>query len=168
VLERIYEAEFEFVWNTLRRFGAVRSELEDLTHDVFIAAFPKGGAFDPSRAVRPWLCGVAFRILSDHRKKARSTREVLDEAPDTSDSALGPEESVSAQQDRRMLDQAMAALDADKRAVFVMHEINELKMPEVAEALEIPLNTAYSRLRLARGQMMETLNRLAAPRGAPL
>ena len=44
----------------------------------------------------------------------------------------------------------LAELDEPKREVFSLVELEELTVPEVADALEIPLNTAYSRLRMAR------------------
>ena len=49
-----------------------------------------------------------------------------------------------------LLYQVLGTLDEDKRNVFVLHELEQLGIPEVAEALGINLNTAYSRLRAAR------------------
>jgi RNA polymerase sigma-70 factor (ECF subfamily) len=67
---------------------------------------------------------------------------------------------VAAQQQRQLLARALAALDLDKRAVLVMHDVDGHPMPEIAEALSIPLNTAYSRLRLAREQFAIAVRRM--------
>ena len=50
-------------------------------------------------------------------------------------------------------------LDEAKREVFAMAELDELTVPEIAEILEIPLNTAYSRLRAARQAFEAALSR---------
>jgi RNA polymerase sigma-70 factor (ECF subfamily) len=52
--------------------------------------------------------------------------------------------------DLELLESVLAELDEPKREVFVMVEVLEMTVPEVGQALEIPLNTAYSRLRMAR------------------
>jgi RNA polymerase sigma-70 factor (ECF subfamily) len=64
-----------------------------------------------------------------------------------------------------VLSAALAQLGLDQRAVFVMHEMEGWSMPEVAGALSIPLNTGYSRLRLAREQVKEAVTRLRAQGG---
>jgi RNA polymerase sigma-70 factor (ECF subfamily) len=60
---------------------------------------------------------------------------------------------------RRLVDAALDDLSDDQRSVFVLHAIDEVAMPEVAEALEIPLNTAYSRYRLAKESFTKSLRR---------
>jgi RNA polymerase sigma-70 factor (ECF subfamily) len=55
---------------------------------------------------------------------------------------------------------ALEAMEIDRRAVFLMHEVDGFSIPEVAEALAVPLNTAYSRLRLARDEFRERVRRL--------
>jgi RNA polymerase sigma-70 factor (ECF subfamily) len=62
---------------------------------------------------------------------------------------------------------ALDTLDLDRRAVFVLHELDELSMPEIAAALSIPLNTAYSRLRLARADLAAWLERCQSGRRPP-
>jgi RNA polymerase sigma-70 factor (ECF subfamily) len=57
------------------------------------------------------------------------------------------------------LDQALATIDVARRAVLVLHEIEEMTAPEIGRILSIPLNTVYSRLRVARGELEEALAR---------
>src|SRR5689334_8515619 len=71
----IFEAEFAYIFNTLRRLGVREPDLEDVTHDVFITVNRLLSEFDPSRPLRPWLFGFAFRVASDYRRLARHIRE---------------------------------------------------------------------------------------------
>ena len=57
------------------------------------------------------------------------------------------------------LDAALSMLDLDRRAVLVLHEIEEMTAPEIAQVLNIPLNTVYSRLRVAREKLEGALAR---------
>jgi RNA polymerase sigma-70 factor (ECF subfamily) len=61
--------------------------------------------------------------------------------------------------DLELLESVLAELDEPKREVFLMVEILEMTVPEVVQGLDIPLNTAYSRLRLARQDFEEALAR---------
>ncbi len=159
---RIYEQEFEYVWSSLRRLGVASKDLEDVVHDVFVTVHRSLDSYDPARPLRPWLFGVAFRISSDFRRKAHHHREVADEGHDVEDGKPSALEQVSAREDRTLVLSALAQLGPDRRAVFILHEVNEETVPAIAEALEIPLNTAYSRLRLARQDFATAVRRLKA------
>lgn len=86
-LRDVYDAHAAYVWNTLRRLGAHPADLEDLTHDVFVQVQRHLHEFDSARPVKPWLFGFAFRILSQHRRRARrhpetpGDRDYVDPAP---------------------------------------------------------------------------------------
>ena len=152
-LAEIYEAEFDYVWHSLRRLGVRPADLEDLAHEVFVTAWKAFATYDAARPLRPWLFGVAFRVSSDFKRRAHHQREQLGEtgdAPDTPDPGASPEEALGKARDRKLVLDALEALEPNRRAVFVMHELNGFGMPEIARELEAPLNTCYSRLRLAR------------------
>jgi RNA polymerase sigma-70 factor (ECF subfamily) len=150
----VFEAEFSYVSHTLRRLGVREADLEDVAHDVFITVHRLLPQYDPMRPIRPWLFGVAFRVASDYRRLARHTREIPEPpAGEPVDGALLADEQLAAEQARRLVIEALGELDLDRRAVLVMHDIDGHAMPEIAQALSIPLNTAYSRLRLARVEL---------------
>jgi RNA polymerase sigma-70 factor (ECF subfamily) len=157
----LFEAEFGYVARTLRYLGVRGSEIEDVTHDVFLHVYRHLAEFDPTRPVKPWLFGFAYRIARDFRALARHHRESAWEPQELRDSApLADELLVQSQ----ALVQALKALDSlepEERAVFIAHELDELPMPDVAEALAIPLNTAYSRLRRARSKFEAAARRMA-------
>ena len=85
---------------------------------------------------------------------------------DASSDAASPDEAIDKAKGRQLVLEALESLDLDRRAVFILHEIDGQPIPEVALALGTPLNTAYSRLRLGRKEFAEAIQRLQARRGA--
>ncbi|MBX7114934.1 MAG: sigma-70 family RNA polymerase sigma factor [Myxococcaceae bacterium] len=158
--KRIYEAELDYVWNSLRRLGVASAHLEDLTHDVFSVAWKKLAHYDAARPIRPWLFGIAMRLASDFRQLAWQSREVGADDVDAEDSAPTSDEWVARRQAQAMVKKALATMPMERRAVFVMHELDGIAIPEVAQVLDVPLNTAYSRLRLARRDFAEAVEQL--------
>jgi RNA polymerase sigma-70 factor (ECF subfamily) len=159
--------ELPYVWHSLRRLGIRPSDLEDLTQEVFLRAFRSFADYDRARPLRPWLFSIAYRLAADHRSLARHRYEVgADPATETADPMPGPEENLEAKRARDLTARALEAIALDRRAVFVLHELNGHSVPELAEALDVPLNTAYSRLRLARAEFAKEVRRLMeAPQG---
>lgn len=151
--------EFVYVWHTLRRLGTSYPDLPDLTHDVFIIAWRKRADYDPERALRPWLFGIAFRVCARHRRRrwllrlAGLEREPADPAP-------SPAEQLEELQQRAQLQRALAGVSVKLRPVLLMHDLDEQSMPGIAAALELPVKTAYSRLRLGREQLLRALRKL--------
>lgn len=162
--DRLYEAEFDYVWSTLRRLGVAAAHLEDVAHEVFITAWKRLADYDTSRPLRPWLFGIAYRVASDFRDKAWQRREVADAEPDGLDENPAPDAQLESKQAKAFVLKALEAIPLDRRAVFIMHELEGETIPAVATALDVPLNTAYSRLRLARRDFTDAVHRL---RGSP-
>jgi RNA polymerase sigma-70 factor (ECF subfamily) len=164
-LKHIYKEHFSYVWHSLRRLGILEKDLEDLSHDVFIA-FYKNGSFDRSRAIKPWLFGICFRVASDHRRRAYVRLEVApkDEAA-WAGQAPPADELYDEQARRRLVQNALETLDMDQRSVFIMHDIDGYSMPEIQAVLDVPLNTLYSRLRLARNHFANAVKKLKAGGG---
>jgi RNA polymerase sigma-70 factor (ECF subfamily) len=160
-LAAIYDAEFEGVWRYLRRLGVREADVEDVVHDVFVVAHRRIDSYDPQRPLRPWLLGIAFRVAAERRRSEH--REVMDADPglETADAGPWPDQVLETHEARRRVQKALDGLGLAQRAVFVMHDLESLSAPEIAQALDVPLNTVYSRLRLARAKVAESL------RGAP-
>jgi RNA polymerase sigma-70 factor, ECF subfamily len=158
----LYKQEFAYVWRTLRRLGVRERDLPDLAHDFFIVVYRHLAEYDRSRPVRPWLFGIAFRIVSDYRRSARFVRETLGDAPDVVDRAPPVDEQIADNQARELVMRVLEELDLDRRAVLVMHDLDGQPVPEIALALTIPVATAYSRLRLARNDVAAAIKRFRA------
>ena len=163
----IFDAESSYVWNTLKRLGVQERDVEDLTHEVFITVHRRLADYDPSRPLRPWLFGISLRVAMRYRELARHRREVMSTDLEAVDQAPRADELLDRKRAQDLVLQALEALDLERRAVFVMHEIDGEGIPEVAEALGIPLNTAYSRLRRARELFAASVKRLQLRRGMP-
>jgi RNA polymerase sigma-70 factor (ECF subfamily) len=160
-LRDLYESEVNYVACSLRRLGARASELDDLTQEVFVRMLQHIERFDPSRPIRPWLFGIAFRVISETRRGQWRIRAVEEhEFDDPPDPAATPEQAAEGAQARAFVLRALEELSPERRAVFVMYELNGHAMSEVAETLGTPLFTAYSRLRVARAQFAVAVRRL--------
>lgn len=151
--EVVFRRELAFVCNLLLRLGVREADVEDAAHDVFVTFHRRLADYDPSRPVRAWLAGIAVRVASDHRRRAHHRREVHAVAIDPVDPRPTAEDEVEAIKTRELVLDALEDVREERRPILVLHDIEGIAAPEIAEALGIPLNTVYSRLRLARADM---------------
>ncbi|MBK7858550.1 MAG: sigma-70 family RNA polymerase sigma factor [Archangiaceae bacterium] len=167
-LTSLYRSEFSYVWTVLFRLGARGAEREDLAQEVFAAAFKQWGGYDRRRDVKPWLFGISYRLVRDHRRKHQHRFEdAVADAPAAS-AAPDAEQLLARREGLDLAARGLESLELDQRAVFVMHDLDEHPMPVIAEELGIGVNTAYSRLRLARKAFNAFVARLHAAReGSP-
>ncbi|MDP3278222.1 MAG: RNA polymerase sigma factor [Deltaproteobacteria bacterium] len=149
----VFEAHFAFVWRSLRRLGVRESDVDDAAQEVFVIVYRKRDEFEGRARLTTWLYGICFRVASDYQRRAHVRREVVtDEVPEASAEGLVPdgELAVEMRQARTLLDEALDTLDVDKRAVFVLYELDELPVDEIAARVSVPAATVYSRLKAAR------------------
>lgn len=164
----LFDAEFSYVWNTLRRLGVSDADVLDQTQEVFLVVHGLLPDYDASRPVRPWLFAIAYRVACRYRSLARHRREVHVDAPyEPLDPAPLADQKMEADEARALMLEVIQAIELPRRAVFIMAELEEQPMAEIASALQIPVNTAYSRLRLAREDFEAAATRLLARRSHP-
>lgn len=159
--QALFREHVRYVWKSLRRLGVPAEDCEDLTQEVFVAVHRHFLERDPSRPVRPWLFGFAFRVALGHKRRKRTSSEVPTDAATLDrerDSSRDIGKQMNARDAHRLVAAALAKLPEEQRAVFVLHELDEESAPEIAHALGIPLNTVYSRLRLARERFRAALS----------
>jgi RNA polymerase sigma-70 factor (ECF subfamily) len=164
-LGAIFDEHFDYVWATLRRLGVRDADREDLVHDVFMKVHARLADYDASRPIRPWLFGFAYRVAADYLRLARHRLEVLGDHADPPTPGVPADVGLEILDERDLVLSALHTLDLERRAILVMHDIDEVPVPQIAHLLDIPLNTAYSRLRLAREQMAGAVTRLRVARG---
>ena len=152
-----YQQEITYVFHALRWLGARPQEIEDLAQEVFIALRRSWPHYDSSRPLRPYLFGVAFRVVSMQRRKRK--HDVTFASLEIRDGGPGPDEMLQAKQARAMVLRALERIPLRRRAVLVMHDLEDVPMVQVATALSIPLFTAYSRLRKARTELEAAIRR---------
>jgi RNA polymerase sigma-70 factor (ECF subfamily) len=153
-----FQRELDYVFRTLRRLGASPSEVEDLAQEVFLALRRSWPEYDRDRPLRPYLFGIAFRIASAHQRKR--SREVAFGVVELSDGGPGPEDALQTKQARAMVLAALERIPLPRRAVLVMHDLDDVSVGDIAKVLAIPLFTAYSRLRKARKEFEVAIRRL--------
>ncbi len=163
----LYRAHAPFVARFLLRLGAAGDDVADLVQDVFLVAHRRGG-FVPGRA-KPttWLAEISFRVLSDRRRKAKrrledANAEAVELAPATSGS-VSPGQRAEARQALGRVQKALEVLSIEKRAVFVLYELEGHACDAIAAALDIPVGTVYSRLHSARREFAKAHAALDAP-----
>lgn len=157
-----YDAQVSWVWNLARRMGVESRDVADVVQEVFLVVHRQGGKYDPTRPLRPWLFAICFHVADRHKRRAHRRHERLgSEAFDNVRLGIDPEhayvESMDQRKRREALLQALDTLDAEKRVVFVAHDLEGMSMPDIAALVNAPLNTLYSRLRLARERITQSL-----------
>lgn len=150
--EALYRAHADFVARFLLRLGAPSQDVPDLLQDVFLVAHRRGGFVVDRAKPTTWLAEIAFRVLSDRRKK--QNRKLEDADADTVALAVSgrasPNDRAEARQALGRVQQALETLTPEKRVVFVLYELEGEACDAIARGLGIPVGTVYSRLHAAR------------------
>lgn len=157
-LRSVVEAHFDTLWRFLRRLGVAEADVDDAVQEVILVLTRKLDGIEVGRE-RSFVMSTAFRVASDARRRVRRRREVDAELlVDLPSSAADPEAFAQKQQMRALFAQALEQLGLDLRAVFVLYELEDFTMAEIAQTLQLPPGTVASRLRRAR----EAFEKLAA------
>lgn len=158
--DQVYAEGFAFVFRVLRSLGVHSHRLEDAAQDVFTVVHRKLGEFDGRSSIRTWLFGIARRVASDYRRSERRKWFGLVALPaELECQRASPHASLEAQRAADFVDDFLKSLSTEKREVFALAFMEEMPAAEVAQALGIPLNTAYSRIRTVRAQLKRALER---------
>jgi RNA polymerase sigma-70 factor (ECF subfamily) len=157
--QEVFEQHAVFVWRTVRRFGVAEADLQDAAQEVFLVVLRRLVDFDTRAALRPWLYGICMRVAAEYRRRATARREIaVDELPEPP-VAPGQDAGVRQRELHQRLTSALAGLDPKQSEVFVLFELEELTLAEIAEAVGCPLQTAYSRLQVARRHVQQAFAR---------
>jgi RNA polymerase sigma-70 factor (ECF subfamily) len=144
--EEVYSAHVRFVWRIVRMLGVPDSAIEDAVQDVFVVVHRRLPEFEPRAEITTWLYAITRRVALAHCRKGGRTEPLEDEPVGRADTFA----AVSHAQASSTVTAILDTMDETKRLVFMLVELEQLSVPEVAQMLEINLNTTYSRLRLAR------------------
>ncbi len=151
-LRQVVSEHFEVLWRFLRRLGIPDGDIDDAVQEVVLVLARKLDRVEVG-SERSFVLSTAFRVASTFRRAAKRRREVDDggleelEAPE-----LNPEALAEKQRLRAVLQRVLNELPMELRAVFVLYELEEFTMAEIAATLELPPGTVASRLRRAREQ----------------
>lgn len=148
----LYFQNVAFVWRSLRRLGVREADAPDLCQEVFCVVHDKLQEFD-GRSPKGWLFVICTRVAAKFRRRASARREQMtDELPEI---AVAPEQrdELERRAARELLQSVLEQADEKQRAVFILYELEELTMAEVARIVDCPLQTAYSRLHAVRRRL---------------
>ncbi len=164
-LRRMVDAHYDAVWRTVRFLGVPDASAEDVAQQVFCVATRRLDTI-PEGAELRFVLGTAWRVASEYRRAARRRPVAADADVDALEASLpSPEQLVDQKQARAVLRTVLDAMPVDLRTVFVLYEIEELSLPEIASATGLPLGTATSRLRRAREEFQGIVRRRSAAEG---
>jgi RNA polymerase sigma-70 factor (ECF subfamily) len=156
-----YREHFAFVWRMLRRLGVPTQNLDDSAQDVFVIVHRRLPDFDPAASVRAWLFGIARRVAQQQRRKLGTLLRTADELVEHEHSAtqLDPQQAAMRAEAASLVHRCLASLDEEKRWVLILSDLEAMSGPEIAQALDLNLNTTYARLRAARKQFVANVRR---------
>lgn len=159
--EDVYQQHFDLVWRSVRRLGVPDSQVDDAVQDVFLAVHRRLAGFEGRAALTTWLLQFVVRVASTHRRSVRRSTAAVEKASVSlpAPPSSCPQERTEAGEGTTLLYRLLGELSDDRRAVFVLAELEELSMPDIAQALGLNLNTAYSRLRAARADFEAAVQR---------
>jgi RNA polymerase sigma-70 factor (ECF subfamily) len=161
----VYAEHADFVRVSLARLGVGTPDIKDLLQEVFVIVHRRLSTFDGTSSMPAWLFGICKRVAAAHRRRAYVRREtaVLDVPESTlKDPRLDPEQVMAARQAGEVVEAILREIDVDKRAVFVMFELDELPCDVIAASLGVPVGTVHSRLHAARKAFQRALLRSEA------
>ncbi len=162
-LRALRREHFEFIWRSVRRLGVPEADADDAVQQVFIVAARKLSLITAG-SERAFLFGTALRVAAHWRRTAMRRGTMVEVDEQQADVAPSAEDLLEQRRARALLDEVLSALPLEVRAVFVLFELEELTLAEIATLLEIPSGTVASRLRRGRELFQAEVTRLKARR----
>lgn len=168
-LATVYQDHFKYVWRCLRSLGVDSNTLDDAVQEVFLVVSRKLEEFDGRSKLSTWLYAIVVHVARRHRATAANrARRIISGSAETF--ALGEAHAqgdlraeVEKNEQLALAQRALSTLDDAKREVFVLACVEGMSAPEIADVTGVPLNTVYSRLRVAKQQFELAVEELSQP-----
>ena len=159
-----FDRELDFLFENLRRLGTATREIEDLAQEVFVVLHKNWAMVDLDRPLRPYLFGIAYRLVCANRR--RRAREIPAPTLDAiEDPGVSPEGNFERKESVRLLMAALERVPVPRRAVLIMHDLEDIPIVEIARSLSLTRFGTYARLRKARAELTTAVSRLMRARG---
>lgn len=155
----VFKQHHGFVWRVLAHMGVFAAEQEDAMQEVFMVVHRRLGEYREQDKIRAWLYAICARVSRDYRRRFARRREQLSDTLPDSTQAASQTTDVANRQALVVAKRLLETLPEKQRAVFLLFEVEQMPMTEVAIAVSCPLPTAYARLRKARERLMAQANR---------
>lgn len=157
-----FDRELDYVYGTLQRLGARPADLEDLLQEIFMVLHRNWPTLDTTRSLRPWLFGVAFRVVRTHRR--RRAREAPHAGLDPQDGSPTPEVWLQGRESLALLSEALEHVPALRRSVLIKHDLDGLDVVDIARELSLTKFGVYARLYKGRKELASAVRRLQKER----
>ena len=166
--DNVYETMVDFVWRSARRMGVRQADTDDVVQEVFVIVHRRLAEFEGRAQLKTWVFQILVHVVKHYfRTHDRKPGDVAS-GTGTEIQALeanhdqGPTVQLERMEALRALDRLLSQLDDDKRVVFVLAELEQLTLLEIAEIVEANANTVASRLRAARKDFEKAMSRFQA------
>lgn len=166
---RLYDEHGAYLCRVVQRLTGSREASEDIVQEVFLLAYHRRRELEDRQGIRTWLYRVAVNHVRHRRRsfsRYQGMKDRYQQHPDQELRPDGPESDAERAEQGRLVVACVSRLSDKLREVFVLYELEELEGNEIAEILEIPINTVWSRLRLARAAFREEWSKRARVGGA--
>lgn len=160
-VSKSYREHAKFVWRVLRHLGVPDSLADDAVHDVFVVVSRQAACYEPTRPLRAWLVGIARRVALDYHKLSRR-RVRRHNAFGLHVTASAPTSAIPQAEAAQLVRSLLESLPEPKRVVLVLSELEGWTAPEIGAALNVNVNTVYTRLASAR-KALEALAQEVGP-----
>jgi RNA polymerase sigma-70 factor, ECF subfamily len=166
--DAVYHTYASFVWRNARRLGVPPAAVDDVMQEVFLVVHRRLSTFEERTSVRAWLSAILIRVVRSWRRTTRKGGGARELGPAVETDSLvdartrSPLEHAERDEAVRELYAVLASMDDERREVLVLSELEELTAPEIADALQVNVNTVYWRLRTARREFERILFRRRA------
>ena len=165
----LFRCHAPFVARFLVRLGVQPQDVDDLVQEVFVVVHRHGGYVAGPARPTTWLASIAVGVKSAQRRTRLRHPEHFTNEAGLHQAAPGanPAEAAETAQALRRVQTAIEAIDSDRRAVFVLFELEGEACEQIASGLGIPLGTVHSRLHTARREFTAAMDRLHAAERTP-
>jgi len=163
----LYDRHHEGVRQFVARATASSADAEDITHEAFLTLAKIAGRYDGRSSARPFLLGIAAQLVRRRRRGLGRWAQALASFAETftDPKVRTPEDAATTTEEMRRFDEALGRLTEEKRLVFLLVEREGLSGEDVARALDIPVNTVWTRLHHARNDLRKALAPFTEPTG---
>jgi RNA polymerase sigma-70 factor (ECF subfamily) len=153
-LGELYDRYHDALRLFVARATADAEDVDDLVHSTFLAAAKVASRYDGRPSCRPWLVGIAVRLLRRRRRAFGTLLAALTSLRGAKSTTTDPRPALLARND---LERALARMSEAKRVALLMAEVEGWSSEEIATALDVPIGTVWSRLHAARRELREAL-----------
>jgi RNA polymerase sigma-70 factor (ECF subfamily) len=165
-VETLFRHHHGTVTRVVRRMlgpSASQADVEDVAQQTFVAAQGSLARYRGESAPTTWLCGIAAHMVLMHlrswRRRTRAIESFIEHWRATAPAFEDLEERYAQRQDLERVWCCLEKIKPDKRIVFILFEVEGLSGADIAQALEIPTATVFTRLHHARRELVSLMRK---------